>query len=76
MKGSAGGKVMAIRQRKEAIDVYNASPNKCLKCGKAIEVGNKKVADVRKQKFYDQSCSASFNNLGKLHEKKWREGGF
>lgn len=67
-KGSAGGKVMAERQREEAFKKYYNKPNYCKECGLVIPInGNKKgAAAVAKRKmFCNQSCSAKFHNRGK-----------
>lgn len=42
---------------------YNANPNVCLNCGKPIycEVG-KVLSEIKKKKFCNHSCSASYNN--------------
>jgi hypothetical protein len=61
---SAGGKACAIIQRQKAIDDYNQNPNMCKFCGSKIEVGNQKVSTIRRKKFCNKSCAASFNNFG------------
>lgn len=61
-KGSAGGKVMAIRQRQKAIKKYYENPNRCLFCNKIIEIGNKKVGIIKRKKFCNRKCSAKYNN--------------
>ena len=68
MKINKGAQASAKVQRQKALDKYYLSPNKCLCCDKIIEVGNKKVADAKRKKFCNNSCSASFNN--KLRPKK------
>jgi len=68
---SAGGKVMAIRQRKEALSKYYASPNYCKECGEVIPVNdNQKVHEIRKRVFCSSSCAASYNNRVKPKRKK------
>lgn len=68
-KGSAGGKVMAERLRKEAINNYYNNPNYCLNCNLVIEVlNNQKVCDVKIKKFCNRKCSASYFN--KLKPKR------
>lgn len=62
---SAGGKVMAVRQREEALARYNAAPKFCIHCGTKIQVPEGgRVHDIRSKKFCDASCAASHNNLG------------
>lgn len=59
---SSGGKIMAIRQRLNAEKLYFENPNKCLYCHKDILVlENQKVSQVRRKKFCNSFCSASFN---------------
>lgn len=54
--------------REKTIKEYYQNPNKCLFCGKIIEVAeNKCVSETRKKKFCNLSCSAKFNN--KLRKK-------
>lgn len=51
-RGSKGGQIMAIRQRKEALERYYQNPNICMCCGKIIDVlDNQKVGEVRKKSF-------------------------
>ena len=65
-KGSAGGQVMAVVQRKRAIDKYNICPKICLNCNKTIDIRKgQKVGEVRKKKFCDRSCAAVYNNRRK-----------
>jgi hypothetical protein len=60
---SIGGKIRGVQLRKEALELYYSNPNKCLLCGKIIEVNeNNKVSTIRKKKFCDKKCAASFNN--------------
>ena len=69
-RGSAGGQVMAIRLRKEALDRYYKKPNVCNNCKEVIEVGEgQKVGDARKKKFCDRRCAAIFNNQGRARDK-------
>jgi hypothetical protein len=68
---SAGGKVMADRQRSEAIRRYYQNPNRCLNCGNVIEiVGDSKAAEIRKKKFCNRSCSAIYSNKARTSKKK------
>jgi hypothetical protein len=71
-----GGKVTAIKLRREALERYYINPNKCLNCGKIIEVPEKvKVQVIRAKKFCHSSCSAKYNNnhrvrkIKELHER-------
>ena len=60
---SIGGRVTAIKLRKEALEKYYINPNKCLCCNKIIEVPEGiKVPQIRKKKFCNQSCAAKYNN--------------
>ena len=69
---SFGGKARAIQLRKEALERYYSNPNKCLFCGKILEVPDKvKVGDIRKKKFCNQRCGARYNSIyGKKRTKK------
>lgn len=68
-----GGQVMAIRQRREALERYYQNPNICLCCNKVIEVLDKqKVGEVRKKKFCNQSCNAKYNNHIRIRNPKKR----
>jgi hypothetical protein len=59
-----GGKTMAERQRKEALEKYYASPNTCKQCGGIIKVvEGRKIQEARKKKFCNQSCAAKYNNI-------------
>jgi hypothetical protein len=65
--GSIGGQVIKKRYH----DLYNATPNYCLECGKKIEIAqNSTPAATKKKKFCNQSCAASYNN--KSHPKRER----
>ena len=75
MKGSAGGRVMAIRQRQAALDAYYFDPNYCRYCKKVIEVPDgAKVGEIRKKQFCGHSCSASFNNKEKCRNTGGKNG--
>lgn len=66
---SAGGKATAIKLRNKAIENYYKSPNFCKFCDNVIDVDhNEKVRTIKKRKFCNKSCSASYNNS--LREKK------
>ena len=54
---------MAERQRSLAIAKYYQNPNRCLECNSVIEVGDKKVEEVKQQRFCNKSCSAKHNNV-------------
>lgn len=50
---------------------YNQNPNHCLYCGAPILCrDNQKPFDVKRKKFCNHSCSASFSNLNRGREKK------
>jgi hypothetical protein len=60
---SAGGLAHAKVQRKQALDNYYADPNLCLHCDSIIMVADTdQVTAVRKKKFCNKSCAASYNN--------------
>ena len=67
---SAGGKASAIIQKqltKERIDEHNKNPNLCLNCGKPIfATYDKKLRETKSKKFCNRSCSARYNNIGKI----------
>ena len=67
-RGSAGGIARAKMQKAEARERkirYNKAPNYCLKCGKPIYANeNERLCDVKKKKFCNNSCAASYNNIG------------
>lgn len=51
----------------KAIKRYYDDPNKCLLCGKIIEIEDEqKISDVRKKKFCNSSCSAKYNNTKRI----------
>lgn len=59
---SLGGQKMAPILRQKAVDGYYLNPNKCLFCDKIIEVGDKKVSEVRIKRFCNHSCATKFTN--------------
>lgn len=60
---SLGGKVMAARQRAEAIAHYRQHPRICRGCGATILVREgEKVKDIRQRKFCSRKCAATFHN--------------
>lgn len=62
---SAGGKATAILSRAGALERYYKDPILCKNCNEVIHVKeNEKVTNVKKRKFCNSSCSASFNNKG------------
>ena len=63
---SAGGKASAIIQRKKALDSYYKNPGKCQQCNEIIHVRDgQKIREVRRKKFCNSSCFATYNNLRK-----------
>jgi len=63
MKGSAGGKAMAIISRKEALERYYANPVMCKWCGQVIEVGeDEQACQVKRKTFCNHSCQAHYHN--------------
>jgi len=67
--GSAGGKATAIILRMKSLALYYANPNYCQECNKIIEVGARKVAEVRKKKFCNHSCAAVSTNKKFIKKK-------
>jgi len=60
---SAGGKATAIILRQQAIKNYMLNPNVCLECKNKILVHDgEKVSQVKKKKFCNRNCAASYNN--------------
>ena len=70
-RARAGGKARGWDERKEALARYHAVPHFCHNpnCGKMLEVGDRRVADVMKKKFCNSSCAASYNN--KAHPERY-----
>ena len=58
-----GGKARGWEERKRALERYNMHPHHCMSCGSPIEVGERRVADVIKKKFCNNSCAATYNNI-------------
>ena len=79
---SLGGKATAIKERLDAINKYYKNPQICQSCRKIIEVKQSdKVRDVKRKKFCNKSCAASFNNRKRPKKEKGNEiksikGGF
>lgn len=61
-RARAGGKKRGLQERKEALLRYHLNPHFCHECGKMLEVGKRRVADIIKKKFCDNKCSAKHNN--------------
>lgn len=63
---SAGGKASAIIQRKMALERYYLNPIICKQCKKIILVSEgTRICTIRKKKFCNSSCSASYKRLNK-----------
>jgi hypothetical protein len=63
-------------QRKLALEGYSKDPNICLQCGSVINVpDNKRVSEVRRKKFCNRSCSASYTNNVKPKRVAIKDGG-
>lgn len=61
---SAGGVARGKIQREDALSLYYAKPNICLHCFSAIKVlDNSTVAETKRKKFCNRSCSTSYNNI-------------
>lgn len=66
---SKGGVENGKRLRSRAVARYYEDPNVCENCGSVIRVGDgDRVYDVRKKRFCNRSCAASFNN--RKHPKR------
>lgn len=73
-RNSAGGKATAIILRKKAIENYYLNPNFCNHCENIIEIKEKESASmVRRKKFCNTSCAASYNNKIPKRTKKIKE---
>jgi hypothetical protein len=57
----AGGKKRGWQERKEALLRYQLNPHFCHHCGKMLEVGDRRVADVINKKFCNLSCAGKHN---------------
>lgn len=53
---------MAARQRADALTRYYNNPNYCEYCNNVIEIGDGKVAEIKRKRFCNHSCAAKFNN--------------
>ena len=54
---------VAKKRRTRSLYAYYSSPNYCRQCGKMIVVNKSmKVCEVRKKKFCNHSCSATYTN--------------
>jgi hypothetical protein len=70
-RSSLGGKANGLLSRKKALEGYYSDPNKCLNCGKIIEVPeNVQVAMVRCKKFCNHICAATYNNKSRPKKNK------
>lgn len=70
-RGSAGGVATAKKLRAEAVNGYMANPSTCRECGENIPLPTgAKVAEIRKKKFCNRSCAATYNNGGHRLEAK------
>jgi hypothetical protein len=65
----AGGAATAIKLKKESAEKYYKNPSICKQCGDVIQI--KTIASQAKRKaFCSKSCSATYNNLHRKHNKK------
>lgn len=67
---SLGGLACGIIQRKKSDDNYNSNPIHCLFCGLKLELNGRKASQVKRNKFCNKSCAASFNNRKVPKRKK------
>ena len=57
------------------LEEYLKNPNKCLNCNKDIlPKENQRIADVKRKKFCNQSCSASYNNKNRKINYSIKQG--
>lgn len=54
---SAGGIAVGAIRRAAAISKYEANPNFCKECGKKIDIGGRKIAEIRVKKFCNKKCA-------------------
>ncbi len=65
------GVFTAIKQREDAMKRYLTNPKFCQYCQKLILPSDKqKFCEIKKKKFCNASCSASFNNLKRVKKEK------
>lgn len=58
------------QEAKKRIEEYNKNPKLCLCCGKPIFAPyDKKLQETKRKKFCSKSCSAKYNNIGKIKNK-------
>lgn len=71
---TAGGRATAEIRRSKALDDYSKNPNKCLNCGKVIEIQEKQTAsEARRKKFCSKSCASTYNNRNSVYVVKGEE---
>lgn len=80
--------IKLTKSRIDALEKYYKNPVKCKNCGSIIKVpSNVKITEVRRKKFCNSSCSATYNNQkrydahikegkrfdenNKLYQRKW-----
>jgi hypothetical protein len=68
--GSNGGKVTALKLRKEALDRYYKNPKICKLCSKVIESVNEPPALTARRKFCNILCRKKFIILYKEKQKE------
>lgn len=61
-RGVAGGIAMGIISRRKSLERYYSNPKICLNCGKVIEVGSKRVGEIKRKNFCNHHCAAKYNN--------------
>lgn len=63
MRGSAGGKAMALISRERAVKVYLENPNRCRECDqKILPRDTEKISTLRRKRFCNHSCAAKNSN--------------
>lgn len=59
----------------KSIDEYNKNPNICKYCEKPILAKYEdRLSDIKRKKFCNNSCSASFNNSNSCNRPKEKRG--
>ena len=59
----------------EEINKYNSNPNICKYCNKPIIATDKdRLSDIKRKKFCNSSCAASYNNKGNVKNKNGVNG--
>lgn len=64
-----------MTRTEKALEEYYKNPSICQHCGKIIKVPEGgRIYDTKRKKFCNSSCSASFNNKGKVRNPEGFNG--